>query len=150
VTIGLELVTTMTIELGEQHVIGTTPRGLRRVSPIVSGTFDGPRLSGTVLPGGADWNIVVADGSIEFYARYTLQTHDGTLISVTNEGIERAVMAKLFAGDPVDPRGPMYGRTAPRFEVADGDYAWLSRSLFVAELKLGRPGQAILEVYEVT
>lgn len=69
VTLGLDHITTITIRLDEQHIIGMTPRGLRRVSPILSGSFDGPRLRGKVLPGGADWNLVLPDGSIEFDAR---------------------------------------------------------------------------------
>lgn len=149
-TLGLEHVTTLTIRLDDQHVIGMTPRGLRRVSPIVSGSFDGPRLRGEVLPGGADWNLALPDGSIEFDARYTLRTHDGVVIAVFNQGIERAVMVKLFAGEPPDMSQPMYGRTIPRFEVADGPYGWLNRSLFAAELNLGGPNTAVLHVYEIT
>lgn len=149
-TIGLTHLTTITIQLGERLVIGDTPRGLRRVSPILSGAAIGERLSGEVLPGGADWNLALSDGSIEFHARYTLRAHDGTLISVTNEGIERSVMARLFNGEPPHPGEPMYGRTAPRFEVGPGPFEWLSRSLFVAELSLGRRDEAILDVHEVT
>jgi Protein of unknown function (DUF3237) len=145
----LDHVTTLTIQLGEQHVIGTTPRGLRRVSPVLSGTAEGPRLGGEVLPGGADWNLVLADGSIEFHARYTIRADDGTLISVTNDGLEREVMAKMFAGQPPDLSRGMYGRTAPKFEVTEGAHGWLNRSLFVAELNLGRKNEAILHVYEV-
>jgi Protein of unknown function (DUF3237) len=142
--------TTITIQLGERLVIGDTPHGLRRVSPILSGVAAGPRLTGEIIPGGADWNLVLADGSIEFHARYTLRTHDGTLISVTNEGIERSVMARLFNGEPPDFSKPMYGRTLPRFEVGPGPYSWLSQSLFVAELSLGGKDQAVLDVYEIT
>ena len=61
VNLGLDHVTTMTIRLDEQHVIGQTPRGLRRVSPVLSGTFDGPRLRGEVLPGRDDWNLALPD-----------------------------------------------------------------------------------------
>ncbi len=149
-TLGLEHLTTITVQLDDQHVIGQTPHGFRRVSPVIGGSFEGARLSGIVLPGGADWNLVLADGSIEFHARYTLATHDGVLISVTNEGIERRVMAKLFAGELADLSEPMYGRTVPRFEVGDGRYSWLAASIFVAELTLGRPAEAILDVFEVT
>lgn len=149
-TIGLSPVTTLTIQLGPQQVIGQTPRGLQRISPVLSGTAVGPRLNGIVLPGGADWNLVLADGSIEFHARYTVQADDGTLIMVTNIGLEREVMARMFAGERIDPTGPMYGRTAPCFDVSDGPHSWLSRSLFVAELRLGRPHEAVLHVHEVT
>jgi Protein of unknown function (DUF3237) len=150
VSLRLEPLTKLNIQLGEPQVIGTTPRGLRRISPILSGTAEGQRLSGEVLPGGADWNLVLADGSIEFHARFTIRTADGTLISVTNDGLERDVMAKMFAGSPPDMSRGMYGRTAPKFEVSDGSFAWLTRSLFVAELNLGGKDQAILHVFEVT
>ena len=148
-SIALEYVTTITVHLDAQHVIGQTTKGLRRVSPILGGTVAGPRLNGEVLAGGADWNLALADGSIEFYARYTLRAHDGTLISVVNEGIERRVMAKLFAGEAPDFSVPMYGRTIPRFEVAPGPHEWLMHSLFVAELSLGGPNRAVLSVHEV-
>jgi len=118
--------------------------------PGRSPSSEGGRLSGIVKPGGADWNLVLADGSIEFHACYTLATHDGVLILVTNEGIERRMMAKLFAGERPDMSEPMYGRTVPRFEVGDGRYSWLAASIFVAELTLGRPGEAVLHVFEVT
>lgn len=145
----LDLVTTLTIELADQQQIGATRFGVRRVSPIVGGSAEGPRLCGEVLPGGADWNLVLPDGSIEFDARYTIRADDGTLILVCNEGLERSTMAKLFAGESVDPTAPMYARTLPRFEVGPGPHEWLSRSLFVAELRLGGPGIAVLDVYEI-
>jgi hypothetical protein len=37
------------------------------------------RLRGRVLLGGADWQIVHANGSAELDARYTLQTDTGAL-----------------------------------------------------------------------
>ena len=42
--------------------LGETPLGRRRIIGITGGTFSGPRLSGKVLPGGADWQLVRADG----------------------------------------------------------------------------------------
>lgn len=147
--LSLDPVTTLTIELGEQQQIGPTRHGIRRVSPIVGGTAEGPRLRGVVLPGGADWNLVLPDGSIEFDARYTIQADDGTLILVYNDGLERETMAKLFAGEEVDPTVAMYARTLPRFEAGPGPHEWLNGSLFVAELRLGRAGVAVLDVYEI-
>ena len=39
--------------------------------PIVGGTFEGPRFSGVILPGGADWQSVrVTDGVARLDARY--------------------------------------------------------------------------------
>jgi hypothetical protein len=36
-------------------VLGPGSHGLRRVVPITGGTVKGPRLTGRVVPGGADW-----------------------------------------------------------------------------------------------
>jgi hypothetical protein len=90
-------------------------------------------LRGRVLPGGADWQIVRADGLGELDTRYTLETDDGKLIYVQNAGIRHAspeVTAKLMAGQPVDP-SLVYFRTVPKFETSAPELAWLMRSIFV-------------------
>jgi len=90
-------------------------------------------MKGRVLPGGADWQIVRADGLAELDTRYTLETDDGKLIYVQNPGIRHAppdVTAKLMAGQPVDP-SLVYFRSAPRFETSAPELAWLMRSIFV-------------------
>ena len=43
-------------------IVGPSTHGLRRVVPITGGTFSGPRISGRVVSGGADWQYVRADG----------------------------------------------------------------------------------------
>lgn len=106
----------------------------RRIIPITGGRFEGPRLSGEVVNGGADWQSIRADGTAEIFARYTLRATDGTLISVENPGIRRgpeAVMRRLAAGESVDP-ALYYFRTSPRFSVAPGPHRWLADSVFVA------------------
>ena len=71
------------VDLGTPLEIGFLPSGSeRRVIPILGGTFEGPSIRGRVLPGGADWQLVHANGSAELDARYTLQTDTGALISV--------------------------------------------------------------------
>ena len=49
-------------------------KGGRRIVPITGGEFSGPRLRGTVLSGGADWQVLRDDGVAELEARYSLQT----------------------------------------------------------------------------
>ena len=56
-------------------VVGETPVGLKRVVPILGGTFTGPEIRGTIVPGGADWQYVRADGVTVVEARYLLRTH---------------------------------------------------------------------------
>ena len=65
------LVCRLHVQLGAVQEIGTLAAGRRRVVPIVGGRVEGPRLSGEVLAGGADWQIVAPDGSAAIEARYT-------------------------------------------------------------------------------
>ena len=76
----LEPLTTVLVTLADIIDLGDTQWGRRRVVPITGGEFIGERLSGTVLPGGADWQVVHDDGMITVDTRYTLKTHDGACI----------------------------------------------------------------------
>jgi hypothetical protein len=132
------------IELGE--VDGTK----RRIVPIDGGVVDGPRLKGKVVAGGADWQRIHGDGLTEILARYVIETDDGALISVVNQGIRRAsapVMKRLLAGERVDP-SLIYFRAAPTFEVGEGPHAWLGRNLFISAGKRAPDGVEI-KVYMV-
>ena len=86
---GLQPLYTSRIDIAPPLDVGNGPHGQRRVINILGGAFAGPRLSGRVLPGGADWQMVRSDGSVEVSARYTLETHDGALIYVGNWGLRR-------------------------------------------------------------
>ena len=130
----LEFAFEVRAEVADPTVIGELPTGTRRIVDILGGTFEGPRLRGTLLPGGADWQIVRADGFTEVDARYTLRTESGRLIYVSNVGIRHAppdVIRRLNAGEAVDP-SQVYFRTVPRFETAAPDLQWLMRSIFIA------------------
>jgi len=115
--------------------IGAGPHGIRRTVPITGGDFDGPRLRGTVLPGGsADWLLLRADGVLELDLRATLRTDDGGLISMRSFGLRHGppdVIEALARGDAVDP-ATYYFRTTPRFETAHPAYAFLNHRITVA------------------
>jgi hypothetical protein len=130
--------------------LGETQAGRRRVIPITGGTVEGPLLAGRVLPGGADWQIVRPDGCAELEARYTLEAGDGALISVVNRGLRHGppeVVAKLMAGEPVDPAA-YYFRCAPVFETAAPAQRWLTRTLFLGS-GVRRPDAVEIAVYAV-
>jgi hypothetical protein len=139
------------VSVGPATEVGQTPHGLRRIIPILSGTFSGPRLSGKVLGGGADWQVVRPDGVAEIEARYTLETDDGALIYVRNPGIRAAskeVTDRLVRGEKCDP-SEYYFRTRPVFETGAPQYQWLHRIIAVcAGERL--PDQVILSFYELT
>jgi hypothetical protein len=115
-------------------VIGPATIGLRRVVPITGGTVSGPRFTGRVVPGGADWQVVRPDGVLQIEAKYTLESNDGVLVMVTNRGMRhgpQAVIDKLARGEPVDP-SQYYFRTAAEFEApGESKYAWLNRAIFI-------------------
>ncbi len=136
--------------MGSAQELGAAPLGRRRIIPITGGRFGGERLSGRVLAGGADWQVVRADGVAELDARYTLETADGALIYVRNRGYRhgpREVLERLSAGENVDP-ALYYMRTTPLFETGDGRYAWLNRIVAVAR-GARRPAAVELDVFEV-
>src|SRR5881275_3795932 len=84
--------------------LGVVPHGTRVIAPITSGTFEGPRLRGKVLPGGADWTLLRPDGVLELDLQLTLETEDGALIRLSSFGLRHGpseVLAALARGEPV-------------------------------------------------
>ena len=121
------------VSVAPPMVIPAGPQGLRRVIPILGGVFEGPRIRGTVLLGGADWQYVRADTVVSLEARYTLQVDDGTLVMVTNRGMRHGppeVLERIFRGDAVDP-SEYYFRTVAEFEAPEGPHAWLNKAIFI-------------------
>ncbi len=121
-------------DLEEPQLFGKTPYGERRVINIIGGTVSGPRLRGTILPGGADWQIIRADGAADIFAKYTFRIDGGGLVLVTSAGLRHGppeVIARLARGEAV-ARDQYYFRTSVRFETADPEADWLNRVLMVA------------------
>jgi hypothetical protein len=110
------------------RVVGPGKYGQHQVIPINGGSFAGPRIRGEVLPGGADSQLIRADGVLELEARYTIRAEDGALITVRNRGL--ANMAESDANG-------VYVRTIPEFEAAvGGSHEWLNKWLFVGTLRV--------------
>lgn len=136
--------------VGPIRDLGPAPHGRRRIIEITGGTVRGPRLAGSVVPGGADWQYVRADGVIELEARYCIRTGDGTEIAVTNRGLRRAapdIMERMSRREAVDP-ALVYFRTVPVFEAPVGPYAWLNESVFLATAARF-PDNVRIKVFEV-
>ena len=149
-TPALELLTRVRVDVDAPQLLGQTLVGERRIVRILGGDVEGPRLRGRVLPGGADWQIVAADGTGLLEARYTVETDDGALVYVRNFGVRhgpREVLERIQRGEPVDP-GEYYFRSTPRFECGDQRYGWLNRIVAVGSgARLA--GEVLLDVYAV-
>ena len=124
----LEFVMQLSVTLGETFSCGQTPHGERIVIPITGGTFQGPHIRGTILSGGADYQLAdKAQGRTELEAIYCIKTDDGICIHVRNKGI--IATTKDANGTPTP-----YFKCAPHFEApADSKYAWLNDALFVCQ-----------------
>ena len=140
-----ELAFTIHVQCDAAIDLGAGAGGQRRLIPIVGGTIEGPRLHGSVLPGGADTQLVRPDGVLEIDARYTLRASDGTHVSVHNHGL---VVSGALAG-----QAQPYVRTSPRFEApVEGPHAWLNRSVFLGTIGIGSGPAAInvrIDVFRV-
>lgn len=117
----------------EVHDLGQTPDGHRRVVHVIGGTFEGPRLRGTVLPGGGDWLVERADGSRRLDVRITLRTSDGALIYAHYLGVFHAppdVFQRIQSGADVGV-SEYYFRVAPMFETSSPKHDWLNRLIAI-------------------
>ena len=124
----LEFVMQLKVTLGETYSCGETQPGRRTVIPITGGTFEGPAIKGTILAGGADYQLVnkVLDRT-ELEAIYCIKTDDGVCIHIRNRGI-------ISNGKDADGKPTFYFKCAPQFEApADSKYAWLNNALFVCQ-----------------
>ena len=139
----LEFVMQLKVTLGETYSVGETPSGRRTVIPITGGTFEGPNIKGTILNGGADYQM--ANGNrTEIEAIYSIKTDDGVYIHVRNCGL-------ICPGTSADGRPSFYFRCAPKFEApADSKYAWMNNALFLCAPDFGgQQGGITLNVWEV-
>ena len=142
---------TLSLKPGSAQNLGRTPFGERRLAPILGGSFEGPKLRGTVAEsGGSDWLLLRPDGATQLDVRLALTTDDGHVIGMTYRGIRHgdpAVMAKLSRGEPVPPDS-YYFRIAPFFETASEKYGWLNRIIAVG-LGHREPQGPIYRIFEV-
>ena len=122
----LEYALQLKVTLGESYRVGETQLGERIVIPITGGTFEGPAIKGTIINGGADYQLVKkAQHRTELEAIYSIRTDDGVYIHVRNRGI-------IYDGKDPEGNPSFYFKAAPQFEApADSRYAWLNNALFV-------------------
>jgi hypothetical protein len=136
-------------EVSGPQIFGKAAGFERRCVPILGGSATG-RFEATVLPGGADWQRVLPDGTTELEAHYALRTAAGDLVEVSGGGIRSGppdAMKALLAGQPVDP-ALIYFRAAYRFASAAPALADFTRRLFIGVGKR-EPSRVLIDIYAV-
>lgn len=140
----------LSVEVAKPIEVGQTIHGKRRLIPILGGAVTGNGWTARVLPGGADFQLIVTDQMAELDARYALETDAGDVIYVENHAIRTAspeVMAKLIKGEVVSPES-VYFRCTPRFETASPALSWISERLFIGT-GARHPDRVVMRFFEV-
>ncbi|MBQ2166082.1 MAG: DUF3237 domain-containing protein [Bacteroidaceae bacterium] len=141
----LEYVVELKVKCEGAYQVGQTSHGNRFIIPIVGGTFEGPKMKGTILPGGADYQLQDNEhGRTEVEAIYSIKTDDGVNIHVRNRGL-------ICTGKDENGNPQFYFRTTPQFEAPfDSKYAWLNNAIFVCQPAFGgNDGTINLKIWKV-
>ena len=147
---GLEFVFELKVAVADPIRVGRTDSEDLNVTPILGGTIEGPRLTGRVLPVGADWWVTRA-ATTQLDARYLIEADDGAAIDVVNRGYWHAgedVERRLHAGEPVG-EDELYYRTAFVFQTGAAAHRWLTEAQFVGYAR-PEPGHVCIRVFRLT
>lgn len=131
-----EFVYEAVVEIAPLVSLGDSPLGERRIVPITGGRFQGPRIRGTVLSGGADRQLVRKDGVRRLDALYEMQAEDGAILTVRNQVLI----------DPGRDGAPDYRFSTIEMTAPEGPHAWLNRLVLVGTLHSLRPARAAVLV----
>ena len=145
----------MRVKLAPPIESGPTPNGHRMVCMGESGTVEGPRIRGEVMPmSGGDWAVLRPDGSGALDVRLSLKTDDGAVILMTYHGrmvpLDGDIGYALDFAKPDDPEGAdrYYFRTNPLFETGDERYKWLNHLVSIGKGRTG-DGGVIYDVFAI-
>lgn len=146
----LEFFAELSVHVAAPQEVGHTVHGQRRLIPILGGEARGHGWTARVLPGGADYQLIVSPRLAELDARYVLETDAGDLIYVQNRALRAAapeVTARLLRGEPVDP-ALVYFRCCPSFETASPALGWIAERLFIGS-GVRRPERVEMQFFTV-
>jgi hypothetical protein len=134
--------------------IGDGGHGDRSTVIFKDGRFEGPKIRGTILPGGGDWETIEDyDGdqqTAHLDTRYNLLTHDGVCIFLKTTGTrtgKKAILEELAEEDKHTP-DEYRMRLHLTFESGDPRYRWLNSVVAIASS--ARNGtRVIYDAYQV-
>ncbi|TYL47692.1 DUF3237 domain-containing protein [Marinomonas sp. IMCC 4694] len=141
---------TLYVEVAPPQEIGVSLHGERRVIPITGGTAKGHGWQGKVLPGGADYQLILTPRMAHLDAHYVIELDEGERIYIHNKALRVAtadVTNKLKQGIPVDPEC-IYFRCTPVFETSAPNLQWITERVFIGT-GIRRPDLVELQIFEV-
>ncbi len=129
---------TIEMEYAEIYDVGETQFGMRRQFDISGGSISGDNIEGSVLSGGLEYELTLANGSMELEQIVILRTNNNTPILMRNAGVA--------------PAGSEDIRVVFYFEAPNSSsYSWLHDGEYVATRKANSSSKKItMEVYDVS
>jgi hypothetical protein len=130
------------------------PLGRRTFNSVATGTVEGSRLRGELVPGVGDWMLTRRDGVNVVDARVVVRTADGAVIHMSYGGrirVPEEILGEVRDPDRrhlVDP-ARYYFRTNPVFETAAPQYAWLNDIVAIGSGRLLQGRGVAYDVFEV-
>jgi hypothetical protein len=114
-----------------------TSVGNEVIVSIAGGTFEGPKLKGTVISPSVDFIVVHSDGSSSLDIHMILQVDTGEKIYMTCRGVAYTKQD-----------GSLFARIVPSFETSAAKYLWLNN---VVAVGVYRPiqGKITYRVYQI-
>ena len=126
----------VSLDVSATHDVGTTQYGKRRQLDVSGGTISGDKLTGTVLRGGLDYELTLANGAIELEEVLIYKTSDNTNIFVRNCGVAAAGDAAV--------------RIVPDIEApTSGSYSWLNTAKLVGT-RVVEGDEIKIQIYDVS
>jgi len=125
------------IPLARAIDVGRTQYGTRRVAIGLDGSVKGPRFTGAVAPGTLDFDLTLANGTIEIEQTLVLQADDGSYVYARNAGTGSNADDVRIVMDFEAPNG--------------GQHEWLNSGRYVARRELNAAAKTLrLRVYDVS
>lgn len=128
-----------------------SPRGPRQYWEMTEGTLTGERINAKIAMPGGDWYNVSADGFGRPDVRVQLITDDGEVILLHYTGLveQTEVFKTAAAAGSETSWNDQYMRMMMNFDTGAEKYAWLNKSLFIAEGRLTGPAEIEYAIYRV-
>ena len=126
-----------TMKLDQVYDVGKTPYGHREVFVVQGGEVTGAKITGSVLPGGLDFQLSFSNGAMEIEQVFVLRTGDGKFIYLRNAGT---------AADQGDVR------MVPDFEAPNtSSYAWLNTGKYAGRREVDLAARTMkITVYDIS
>ena len=125
------------LKLDQIYEVGKTPYGQRTVFVIQGGTVSGEKITGSIMPGGLDFQLSFSNGGMEIEEILVLRTSDGKYIYLRIPGT---------AADRSDVR------MVPDFEAPSASsHSWLNSGKYAGRRVLDLAAKTMkLSVYDVS